>query len=152
MKVCTLYLLPTFSFFLSFWMEAGGDSQDFALICPKRFFTRRGIACWWRQHKTVDSLRKPLLSTKPKPQSLDCGCYHEIDCRTIRAFALLLGCSLFFALLKGSDAGCFARQRYTTLETGNNNSDELFLSANVGLFLLCLYVPLATRAPLLFCS
>ena len=70
----------------------------------------------------------------------------------IRVFALLFSLNLFLTLLKGGCAGCFARQRRSTLETGNNNSDELFLSADVGLLLLCLYVPLASRAPLLFCS
>lgn len=66
-------------------------------------------------------------------------------------FVLLLRWSLFSALLKRGCAGCFARQRCPTLETGNNNPDELFLSANVGLLLFCLDVPLTARAPLLFC-
>ena len=35
-------LLPTFELFLSKRIEAGGDSQDFALICPKRFNSRNG--------------------------------------------------------------------------------------------------------------
>ena len=37
----------------------------------------RIIACGWRRCKTVDSLRKPLLSTKPKPTPLGVGWYHK---------------------------------------------------------------------------
>ena len=41
-EILHVVLLPSLNFSIGFPIEAGGDSQDFALICPKRFFSRDG--------------------------------------------------------------------------------------------------------------
>ena len=42
-EILHVVLLPSLNFSIGFPIEAGGDGfQDFALICPKRFFSRNG--------------------------------------------------------------------------------------------------------------